>query len=77
MSDSPYNKGDILELKTVLEAPSPVALYLYGEVLKCEKLNAGYRIAVQFINIEEDIRDHIVRFVFYRQRQILRQKKEI
>lgn len=77
MSDSPYNKGDILELKTVLESPSPMALYLYGEVLKCEKLNDTYRVAVQFINIEEDIRDYIVRFVFYRQRQILRQKKEI
>lgn len=76
VSQSEYNQGDILELKTVLENPLPVAFYLYGEVVKCEKLGNVYRVAVKFINIEEDIRDHIVRFVFYRQRQILRQKKE-
>jgi len=75
--DLPYNKGDILELKTVLEAPSPVALFLYGEVVKCEPVNNAYRVAVKFVNIEEDIRDYIVRFVFHRQRQLLRQKREI
>lgn len=77
ISDIPYNKGDILELKMVLETPSPVALFLYGEVVKCETLNSGYRVAVQFVNIDEDIRDYVVRFVFYRQRQLLRQKKEV
>ncbi|GAB5046060.1 PilZ domain-containing protein [Thermodesulfovibrio sp. TK110] len=76
-SDVSYNKGDILELKMVLESPSPVALFLYGEVVKCELVNNAYRVAVKFINIEEDIRDHIVRFVFHRQRQLLRQKREI
>uniref|UniRef100_A0A7C4ELL4 PilZ domain-containing protein n=1 Tax=Thermodesulfovibrio aggregans TaxID=86166 RepID=A0A7C4ELL4_9BACT len=76
LSDTEYKKGDILELKTVLESPLPVALYLYGEVVKCEKSGNAHRIAVEFINIEEDIRDHIIRFVFHRQRQILRQKRE-
>ncbi|WP_353684491.1 PilZ domain-containing protein [Thermodesulfovibrio sp. 3907-1M] len=77
ISDASYNKGDILELKMVLEAPSPVALFLYGEVVKSELINNGYRVAVKFVNIDEDIRDHIVRFVFHRQRQILRQKREL
>jgi len=35
------------------------------------------KLAVEFINIDEDIRDYIVRFVFHRQRQIIRQQKEI
>lgn len=77
VSDLSYNKGDILELKAVLESPSPVALFLYGEVVKCEMINNAYRVAVKFINIEEDIRDYIIRFVFHRQRQLLRQKREI
>ncbi|MCX7724979.1 MAG: PilZ domain-containing protein [Thermodesulfovibrio sp.] len=77
ISDVPYNKGDILELKVVLDLPLPVALFLYGEVVKSEKVNNGYRVAVKFINIEEDIRDYIIRFVFHRQRQLIRQKREI
>ena len=77
VSDLSYNKGDILELKAVLESPSPVALFLYGEVVKCEMINNAYRVTVKFINIEEDIRDYIIRFVFHRQRQLLRQKREI
>lgn len=76
VSDSRYNPGEILELKTVLENPLPEAFYLYGEVVKCEKLGNVYRVAVKFVNIEEDIRDHIIKFVFYRQRQLLRQKRE-
>jgi c-di-GMP-binding flagellar brake protein YcgR len=76
-SDTPYNIGDVIELKTVLENLYPVAMYLYGKVLSCEKIDGGYKIAVEFINIDEDIRDYIVRFVFHRQRQIIRQQKEI
>lgn len=72
-----FNKGDILELKTVLEAPEPIALCLYGEVVNCEILNGNYKIALKFINIDEDTRDYIIKFVFYRQRQILREKKGI
>lgn len=77
ISDLSYNKGDILELKVILESPSAVALYLYGEVVNCQIINNAFRVAVKFINIDEDIRDHIIRFVFHRQRQLLRQKKEI
>lgn len=73
-----YKTGDIIELKTVLEAPAPVGLYLYGEVIDCQMAeNNTYRIHVKFVNIEEDIRDYIIKFVFYRQRQILRQKREV
>ncbi|MEN2985654.1 MAG: PilZ domain-containing protein [Thermodesulfovibrionaceae bacterium] len=75
--DRDFNRGDILELKTVLESPEPVALCLYGEVVNCEKLDKIYKVAVKFINIDEDIRDHIIKFVFHRQRQILREQKGI
>lgn len=76
-SKTPYNIGDILEIKTVLELLYPVAMYIYGKVISCEKIDDGFKIGVEFINIDEDIRDYIVRFVFHRQRQIIRQQKEI
>lgn len=75
-SEKPYKKGDLLEIKIVIENPNPLALYLYGEVISCEALEKDFRIGVKFINIDEDVRDQIVKFVFYRQRQLIRQKRE-
>lgn len=76
-SEQFFNIGDIVELKTVLETPAQVALYLYGEVVNVEKVDKNFLIFVKFINIDEDVRDYIIRFVFHRQRQIIRQKREI
>ncbi len=77
ISECPYELGDFLELKMVLETPSPLALFLYGEVIYSEAIADGYKIGVKFINIEEEVRDQIVKFVFYRERQILREKRSL
>lgn len=76
LSDQVYQKSDILEIKIVLENPNPVALYLYGEVVACEPKESQNLIRLKFINIDEDVRDQIIKFVFHRQRQIIRQKRE-
>lgn len=76
-SEYPYEIGNILELKMILETPAPLALYIYGEVENCAPKDKGYRVGIKFINIDEDVRDNIVKFVFHRQRQILRQKREV
>lgn len=74
-STKKYNQEDILELKMLLPMMPPVALYIYGEVVKVESDMNGFEIAVKFIAMDEDIRDEIVKFVFKRQREILRQKR--
>jgi hypothetical protein len=71
-----YNVGDILELKMLLPLMPPTALYLYGKVMKVEKPAEGYLIGVKFLDLDEDIQDLIVRFVFQRQRDILREKRK-
>lgn len=76
VSEYSYDIGDILEIKTVIENPTPLALYLYGQVIRCENIDNEFLVSVKFINIDEDVRDHIIKFVFHRQRQILRQKRE-
>ncbi|GAB6183535.1 PilZ domain-containing protein [Thermodesulfovibrio hydrogeniphilus] len=76
-SEVSYNVGDIVEIKTVLETPATIALYLYGEVVKSEKTDNHWKISVKFINISEEVRDFIIKFVFHRERQILREKREI
>ena len=70
-----FNNGDIVEIKMMLPIMPPVALYIYGEVVKIETQVNGYMIAVKYIEMEEDIRDEIVKFVFKRQREILREKR--
>ncbi len=75
-SPEKYNHRDILELKMLLPMMPPVALYVYGEVIKVESSMNGFEIAVKFIAMDEDIRDEIVKFVFKRQREILREKRK-
>jgi len=71
----PYNRGDILEVMMVLAAGTSVALYVYGEVVAAERRSDGYEIGLKFVAMGDEIRDEICRFVFERERQILREKR--
>ncbi|MEW5743987.1 MAG: PilZ domain-containing protein [Nitrospirota bacterium] len=70
-----YTAGDVLEIKMILPMMPPVALYVYGEAVNIEKRMDSYYIGTKFIAIDEEIRDEIVKFVFRRQREILREKR--
>ncbi len=66
--DEKYNQGDIVEIKLFLDSPTPVGLCLYAEVIKVEEKQGKYETAVKFINLSENIRDCIVRFIFNKER---------
>jgi hypothetical protein len=70
-----FKPGDILEVKIMLTMQSPLALFLYGEVVEVSKNNVEYDTSIQFIAIDDFIRDEIIRFVFEREREILREKR--
>lgn len=76
ISNQWYNRGDVLEMKMMLPMIPPVALYVYGEVVKVEKQVSVYNIGVRFIEMDEEIADEIVKFVFRKQREILRDKRK-
>ena len=67
--------GEILEIKMILKLQQPVELCIYGEVVKVENCTDGYFIAVHHIYMDDFIRDVIVRFVFEREREIIREKR--
>jgi len=67
--------GAVVETQIILTSGPPLPLYLVGEVVVVEPADKGYRIAIRFINIDETIRNEIIRFVFAREREILREKK--
>jgi len=67
--------GEILEIKIVLTFQQPDVLSIYGEVVKVAPVNDGYFTAVNYVNMADVVRDEIVRFVFEREREILREKR--
>ncbi len=71
-----YAVGDILEIKMMLSPHRPVAMYLCGEVTSIKTKDGGSEVAVKFVLIDDEVRDEIVRFVFEKEREILRGKRK-
>ncbi len=67
--------GTTLEIKIMLTLNQPVALFLFGEVTKSEKKGEQYLTAVRYLPMDPCIRDEIIRFVFEREREIIREKR--
>ena len=67
--------GDILEIKIMLTWHQPLAMSLYGEIVKSEPRNGSYFTAVRYVYMDEFVRDEIIRFVFEREREIIREKR--
>lgn len=75
-TEKPFSPGDIIELKLILTMQYPLSLFLYGEVVETSNPNPEYDTSVQFIAIDDFIRDEIIRFVFEKEREILREKRK-
>jgi len=73
-----FQSGDIMEIKVILSSGQSAALYLYlyGEVVKTEKQTSGFVTVLNYVKIDDKIRDEIVRFVFEKEREILREKRK-
>ncbi|MCU0587629.1 MAG: PilZ domain-containing protein [Syntrophobacteraceae bacterium] len=75
-SAEPFTPGDVLEIKLVLPTHSDTLFYVYGQVVRREPSSCGRQnTCVNFTVIDEDIRDKIVKFVFEKQREQLRNKR--
>lgn len=78
--------GDFLDLKMVLPNQSCLVIEAVGEVVRIDRVSrkeegadggACKEVAVKFAAINEDNREAIIRYVFKRQRELLRAKEEI
>lgn len=74
-AEKPYSPGDVLEFKLTLTTQHPLSLFLYGEVVETIKHNPEYNTAVQFVAIDDFVRDEIIKFVFEKEREILRERR--
>ena len=84
-AEQPFKVGDIVEVKMMLQAFNPVALYLYGKVVGTGPCGVGtgpcgsekqFDTAIQFIEMDDEIANIIVRYVFEVQRGQIRKRKE-
>lgn len=67
--------GTLVEIQLMLPTAPYLILYIYGNVVRSEPEGERNRVWVYFTLIDEDIREHIVKYVFERQREILRKKR--
>ncbi|MCX7822954.1 MAG: PilZ domain-containing protein [Syntrophobacterales bacterium] len=67
-----FEEGDTLEIRLILPTAPPLYLICYGKVKRCSECANRKEIAIEFVNIGEDIRSLIVRYVLQRQRQDIR-----
>lgn len=70
-----FHPGDLIEIKMIFTETMEGALYLYGEVVQSEARDDGFFTAVCFVCLDDSIRDDIIRFVFEKEREILRERR--
>jgi len=72
-ADQKYEKGDAIRLTLMLPAFPPTILELVGLVRRVEKLSGGrLRVALQFHYRCDDEEDAVAKYVFRRQREMIR-----
>ncbi|QER42348.1 PilZ domain-containing protein [Thermodesulfobacterium sp. TA1] len=77
LTKEPFEIGDFVEIKTVLDIYQPVGFYLYGKVVRCNPKEEKYEVAVEFINMPKDIKDKLSFFILQKEREIIREMKEL
>jgi hypothetical protein len=75
LSGEGYEVDDFVETRLMLPTAPFMIFYVYGNVVKCEPACEKYEVCVGFTEIDDDIREQIAKYVFHRQREVLRKKR--
>jgi len=77
MSQSPAI-GTLLELRIMLPGPSAAAVCIYGEVVRTGPSNTEgkHDVSARFVGMDEEIQEHVMRYIFNRQREEIRRRRE-
>ena len=70
-----FEDGDIIEVIIHLNVLKYRTFKLYGKIICIEEIPEGYLTSLSFIQIDDSVRDEIIKFVFEREREILREKR--
>ncbi len=73
---TPFEIGSYAEVKLVLDICEPLGFYLYGKVLRCEKKEEDYEIALEWLPMPIDIKEKLSFYILQKEREIIRSRKE-
>ena len=72
----PFNLDDIVEIRVIFPTMPYYVFHIYGKVVRSQQTAPGsFLVSFEFIEIDEDMRDKIAKFVFDKQREIIRKKR--
>lgn len=72
-----YAEGDYLEMRMILPLLSGVVIDVIGQVVRTANIDQDIKqLAIRFAAINEDDREMIIRYVFKRQRELLRARDD-
>ncbi len=75
ITDEPVSRGDIMEIHMQLNTCPPLNIITYGEVVRVNEKDGKYEIALSFKDIEDEIRETILRYTLQRQREIIKKER--
>lgn len=69
--------GDKLEIKMLLPTGYPVGIVTYGDVVRTNDIGNGqYEVSVHFSDMDEEVREEIIRYAINRQRELIRKERQ-
>jgi c-di-GMP-binding flagellar brake protein YcgR len=67
-----FEEGDNVEVRLVLPTAPPLYLICYGIIKRCANCTLRSEVALEFVNMSEDVRSLIMKYVMQKQRQEIR-----
>jgi len=78
ISRQSFEKGDLLEINLILPMVPLLFIRLVGEVIRIKPVTSyetqQYAVAVKFIQMDPESKDDVIRYLFRRQRELLRKR---
>ncbi|MEZ0343675.1 MAG: PilZ domain-containing protein [Caldimicrobium sp.] len=75
LSETPFEPASFAEVKLVLDLYEPLGFYLYGKIVRCEKKEDYYEVALEWINLPLDIKEKLGFYLLQKERELIREKK--
>ncbi len=79
--DDELNEGDLLDVGFILPMVPLLFMRVVAEVIRVKPVTSygsdRYAIATRFVDLDNDAKDDIVRYLFRRQREILRRRQDL
>lgn len=75
--DESVETGDIVEIKMLLPTYPPKGVLTYGNVVRVRDIGNGKcDVALQFLDMDEEVRNEIIKYTLNRQRDIMKKQRQ-